>query len=298
MNPFIHIALFGRFSVRCEDHLLLDHAPPRVQELLAYLVLNRGRAQPREALAERLWRDAESPHRRKYLRNALWQLQSGLLAVGRRRAARLLRAEADWIELDPDSGVAVDADGLEQAFAEVKGVRGDALGAAEARGLAEAARLYRGDLLEGWSAEWCAYDRDRFRRMVLTVLDKLTEYHESCQGYEAGIAYATLALRHDHARERTHRSMMRLLAKSGDRTAALRQYDRCAEALREELAVEPETETVALREMIRAGCVVGAVPETRLAAEGGSGPTGRKRRGLAVVPGAAAGGSGDRSPSG
>ena len=199
MRPCIHITLFGRFSVRCGGGLLLDHTPHRAQELLAYLVLHRGRPHHREALAELLWKDAESPHGRKYLRNALWQLHSGLVALGRGRAARLLRAESGWIELGLDDGVAVDADGIERAFAAVRGISGEALGAEDARRLAEAAQLYRGDLLEGWCADWCAYDRDRFRRMYLALLGKLTDHYEARQGYEAAIAYATLALRREPA---------------------------------------------------------------------------------------------------
>ena len=262
MKPCVHITLFGRFSVRRGDQVLLDHAPHRAQELLAYLVLHRGRPHPRETLAELLWKDAESPHARKYLRNALWQLHSGLVALGRGRAARLLRAEADWIELDVDGGTAVDADGIEQAFTAARGIPGEALPAEAARGLAEAVQLYRGDLLEGWPAEWCAYDRDRFRRMYLALLDKLADHHEARQGYEAAIAYATIALRNDAARERTHRSLIRLLAKQGDRTAALRQYERCVAALMGELGVEPEPETVVLRQLVRAGGIVGAVRES------------------------------------
>ena len=286
MKPEIRITLFGRFSVRCGDQLLLDHTPHRAQELLAYLVLHRGRAHPREALADLLWPAGESQNSRKYLRQALWQLHSGLVALGRSRAARLLRTETDWVELELDDRVQIDVVLFDRVFAATKRARADALRPEDARALAEAAQLYRGDLLEGWFAEWCQYERERFRRMYLTLLDTLADHWEARQEYEAAIAYATLALRNDAARERTHRSLMRLLAKSGDRTGALRQYDRCVEALREELTVEPEPETAALQQMIRAGFVVGAVREP-IAVAAGNGQPMRTLRPLGIAEGVA-----------
>src|SRR5882672_6223668 len=261
MKPAIRISLFGKFSVHMWDEVILDHAPHKAQELLAYLTLHAGRAHPRETLAELLWGEQDTPNSRKYLRQALWQLHSGLVALGRTRAAQLLHAESEWLELSLDDRVDVDVVQFEEALAAVNGGRGEDLRPEQARTLAETARLYRGDLLEGWVAEWCRYDRERFRRMFLTVLDNLTDYHDSRQGHEAAIAYATLSLQFDGARERSHRSLMRALAKSGDRSGAIRQYSRCVEALREELGVAPEPETVELEQLIRAGQVAGAVRE-------------------------------------
>jgi DNA-binding SARP family transcriptional activator len=274
MKPAIRITLFGKFSVHMGDEVLLDHAPHKAQELLAYLTLHRGKAHPRDTLAELLWGDQDTPNSRKYLRQALWQLHSGLVAVGRARAAHLLHAESDWLELALDDRVDVDVVRFEEAFASVNGGRGDSLQPEHARSLAETARLYRGDLLEGWAAEWCRYDRERFRRMYLALLDKLTDFYEARHEYEAAIAYATLSLSYDSARERSHRSLMRALAKSGDRCAAIRQYTHCVETLRDELEVEPEPETVVLEQMIRAGQILGGVREQIAATNVGGGSVG------------------------
>src|SRR5690606_12515409 len=54
-------------------------------------------------------------------------------------------------------------------------------------------------------------------------------------------------------REEAHRLLMRLLAESGQRSAALAQYEVCVRILDEELGVEPDDETVALYEQIAAG---------------------------------------------
>jgi DNA-binding SARP family transcriptional activator len=88
--------------------------------------------------------------------------------------------------------------------------------------------------------------------MYLGMLDKLMGYCEAHQDYEAGLVYGTRILRYDRARERTHRWLMRLHYLAGDRTEALRQYERCVAALDEELGVKPAERTIALYEQIRA----------------------------------------------
>src|SRR5690606_35507187 len=52
------------------------------------------------------------------------------------------------------------------------------------------------------------------------------------------------------AREHTHRALMRLYYVAGDRTGALRQFQRCTTALREELSVSPSPQTIALYQRI------------------------------------------------
>jgi hypothetical protein len=83
------------------------------------------------------------------------------------------------------------------------------------------------------------------------MVDKLMGYCEVQHDYEAGLMYGALLLRYDPARERTHRRLMRLHYLAGDRTAALRQYERCVAALEEELSVKPARRTVMLYRRIR-----------------------------------------------
>ena len=59
--------------------------------------------------------------------------------------------------------------------------------------------------------------------------------------------------------EEGHREIMRLLAFSGQRGAALAQYEACRRALADELDAEPSAETVALYDQIRAGELVKSV---------------------------------------
>jgi DNA-binding SARP family transcriptional activator len=84
------------------------------------------------------------------------------------------------------------------------------------------------------------------------MLDKLMGYCDAHHRYPQAVAYGHRILQHDPAREITHQRLMRLHYRAGDRTTALRQYERCAQALNRELGLAPAAGTVALRDQIRA----------------------------------------------
>jgi DNA-binding SARP family transcriptional activator len=140
---------------------------------------------------------------------------------------------------------------FEEAFATTKDVRGRDLDLEKAHLLESAAQLYHGDLLEGWYEDWCLFERERLQNMYLAILDKLMGYCEVNKQYETGILYGTRILFFDRAHEQTHQHLMRLQYLAGNRTAALRQYERCSAALDEELGVKPAKFTLALYQQIR-----------------------------------------------
>lgn len=247
------VRLFGKFDVHRDGRPVADLEACRVQELFSYLLLHRDRPHPRTALAGLLWGDRPGAQHMKYLRQALWQLQTALEASADLESPRVVLVETEWVRLNAQTDLWLDVAEFEQVSHQVLDVRGQQLDQPGAVALQAAVELYRGDLLEGWYQDWCLYERERFRNVHLAMLDKLMGYSEAHHEYEAGLAYGARILRYDRARERTHRRMMRLHFLAGDRTAALRQFESCVSALREELDVRPDRRTLALHEQIRAG---------------------------------------------
>ncbi|MCH8338583.1 MAG: hypothetical protein IH858_07035 [Chloroflexi bacterium] len=243
----LSIQLFGKFTIQADGKRLGGIDSRKVQELLAYLLVYRDRPHPRESLAELLWEASSTAQSKKYLRQALWQMQQ---LLPKAEAEPLIRIEPDWIRISPEASYWLDVAEFESAFAEAQGVPGHQLGEAVAASLDRAAALYRGDLLAGWYSDWCLYERERLQNMWLAMLDKLMSYCEASGQYEAGLAYGTRVLRDDRARERTHRRLMRLAYLAGDRTGALRQYERCVQTLEEELSVRPSRQTEELHQQI------------------------------------------------
>jgi DNA-binding SARP family transcriptional activator len=241
--------MFGRLHCTAGDREISGLEARKVQELLIHLLLHRTHPTTREALATLLWGERNDAQARKYLRQALWQLQRALDAACH-PLTPLLRADADWIEFDPALAIWLDVEQFERAYTATQRVDGGALSAAQAELLCQAVQLYQGDLLEGWYQDWCIAERERFQQMYLAMLDKLIACAEQHGDHALGIYYGELSLRCDPARERTHRRLMRLHCIAGNRTAALRQYESCVDMLRRELGVEPAKSTHALYEQI------------------------------------------------
>lgn len=240
----LQIRLFQRFQARYKGQTLSCFNSQKVQELFSYLLLHRQRPHFREFLTSLLWHDSSSQLGRKYLRQTLWKLRSA--AESRLEQCDLATAEADWIQLDPSSALWCDVTVFEDAWEECRGIDGRSLTESQAKQLQQAVALYRGELLEDWYYDWCLFERERLHDIYLMILDKLMGYCEKRRLWELGIHYGNLALRKDEAREYTYQGMMRLYYASGDRTTALRLYQRCADVLQRELSVEPGQRTSSL----------------------------------------------------
>jgi DNA-binding SARP family transcriptional activator len=247
------IHLFGKFSVEYSGEPVEGLGTFKVQELLSYLLIHRNRPRPREALAALLWGDISTDKSRKFLRQALWQLQTALKSRDAEAGYQILHVEDHWVQLNTRSEIWLDVAVLEDAFAALKDKPGRELSATEKETLQAAVHVYGGELLEGSYQDWCLFQRERLQNMYLALLYKLMSYCEAHHEYEAGQLYGTRILDYDRASERTHRRLMQLQYMAGDRTAALRQYDRCVAALDEDLGVKPDKSTVTLYQKIRSG---------------------------------------------
>ena len=162
----------------------------------------------------------------------------------------MLLVEPEWIRINPRANVWLDVAIFEDAFTMVRGLPGDVMDTEQARALNLVVQLYGGDLLEGWYQDWCIFERERLQSIYIALLDKLMGYFEAHGYYEDGILYGSRILGFDRARERTHRSLIRLHYLADDRTGAIRQYQRCVQALEEELGVKPAKRTEELHALI------------------------------------------------
>jgi DNA-binding SARP family transcriptional activator len=123
----------------------------------------------------------------------------------------------------------------------------------EIESLGLAADLYRGSFLAGFSLPgppefeaWLLQQQRDAERHYLDILTALIEKHAARHEYDPAIAYARRYLAADELAEDVHRRLIALYAAAGDRSAALRQFERCATILERELGVRPLPETRAV----------------------------------------------------
>jgi DNA-binding SARP family transcriptional activator len=127
-------------------------------------------------------------------------------------------------------------------------------------GLESAIALYRGDFLAGLSLpgstdfeEWMIYRQEYYHRLALETLVRLADHYEQSGDYERAAGHLRRQLELEPWHEKAHGQLMRVLALSGQRSAALRQYEICRTILAQELRVPPAKETRDLYEQIRDG---------------------------------------------
>lgn len=245
----LKLKLFGPGQAHYFDQPLMGFPAQQCCSLLCYLLLNRHYPHPREKLAAVFWGDYPTETSRKYLRNALWKL---------RQTLHLANAPIDEYLLVSDESVSfltssrywLDVEIFEATLARYHSISGQDLTSEQAAQLEAGVDLYTGHLLEGVYEDWCLPERERLHLLHLDALSKLVTFHEINGSYERGLIHGERILSYDNTREKVHRQMMRLYWLLGNRTAALAQYKRCIQILREELGVGPLEETELLYQQI------------------------------------------------
>ena len=114
----------------------------------------------------------------------------------------------------------------------------------------DAIALYQSDYFEDSYSDWCIPLRDELQKKYLDALSALAEYYDQ-RGQTEAIGLYQKILQRDPYREDIYRALMRLQAKSGDKTNALKTYQQCVRMLHNEMGVSPSRETRALYEDIQ-----------------------------------------------
>jgi len=252
-QPSLKVQLLGDFRLTYGGESVGEIDTPRLQSLLAYLLLHRGAPQSRRRIAYLFWPDSEESQALTNLRNLLFRLRHRLPDVD--RFLEVDRKILRWVE---DASFTLDVAQFERALREAEVVaasRGDGTkerAALERAALERAVELYSGDLLPSCYDDWIETDRQRLRQAYQGALVRLVDLLEAMREYRDAIQVAERLVRHDPLREVSYPRLMELQALAGDRAGALRTYHRCATVLEDELGVEPSGVTTEVYERLLA----------------------------------------------
>jgi DNA-binding SARP family transcriptional activator len=249
------VRLFGRLAVLWNNQTLPGLQVGKACELFCFLLVHHDKPQPRELLANQFWSERSTSQSRKNLRHTLWQLQNLLISQAEGSSQTILSIEPDWVQLNSNSGLWVDLHEFKKGYHQMQAQAGQTMNAQQYQHAKDVAQLYQGSLLTGWYQDWCLVEREQYENAYLEILDRLMSYAEIHQKYSEGLSFGENILRIERARERTYRQLMRLHYLAGDRTAALRQYERCMTVLQEELSTEPSHLTVSLYRQLLDDCL-------------------------------------------
>jgi predicted ATPase/DNA-binding SARP family transcriptional activator len=243
----LELSFLGSYQVKLGGELVTGFEADKVRALLVYLAVESDHPHRREQLAALFWPSWPDASARTSLRNALSNLRQ---AIGDETAEpHFLTITREIIQFNSQSDYWLDLAEFERLAAEDH---------ADAERLQSALGLYRGSFLEGFTLKDCpAFDdwstivRERVQQQTSAFFSRLAEMHAQNKDYEKAIACARKRLELEPWQEDAHRQLMRLLALSGQRLAALVQFEACKRSLKTELGVEPSAETVRLYESIR-----------------------------------------------
>jgi DNA-binding SARP family transcriptional activator len=227
--------------------------------LVKLLATRPGHTVHREQVIEALWPGIEPDSALNSFGKALHAARTALEPEVRARGSSQFLVLRDSMVSLNMTRVLVDADRF-QVLAE-EALRCGDIGSYE-RALAE----YDGELLpEDRYEEWCADRRSLLAELRLRVLVELAEALEVQGFYNRAAERLQDVIRQDPTRESVHRRLMRLYTQMEAQDQAVRQFRLCEQALRRDLGLTPQRETVLLYEELVANGRPGKRPPPKRA---------------------------------
>lgn len=238
----VEIDLLGRFAVRCEGRVLADaeFGGRRVRELLRILAIERGRVLSRDALIEALWGEQPPADPATNLNVVVNRARRALRQPG------VLETVSGGYLLCRDADIVVDVELFERAVAAARAAHtaGD-LPAAVALGV-DALQLWAEPLPDDAYAEWAGPHRYRLQRVHQEALELVADAALGTGQTRIAVEHASRAVELQPLREAARLLLVRGLAASGDRAAAIAAYLDLRRVLADELGVDPSAEAAVL----------------------------------------------------
>nr|MDA8028065.1 BTAD domain-containing putative transcriptional regulator [Nitrospiraceae bacterium] len=252
-----------------------DGKPVRLHQkhlaLLAFLAMEREKPHERSFLSDLFWPELLKSRADNNLRWALHSLRKTwnnanphpLLSVTRTHVALqpnpMLRTDAHGLIIPPDScPIFHDPEDCPECRARTSG----------------ALREIRGPFMEGFSLpdceefeNWITGTREELQVRVRWIMNRLVLLNEKRGAVPEALLLLDRALAIDPLDEACHGRKMLLLAETGNTMAALHQFETCRKILRQQLGTEPDPETLAILEKVRASS-----PEKRTPLPASHGP--------------------------
>lgn len=242
------VRLFGAPRVTLDD-APIETARRKTLALLVYLACNSNQPHTRESLAALFWAELSQERAFANLRHALWEINQSL--------------GDGWMDSDRDEirligEIDLDLTRFHSLLAASNSPTVDP--ASRLLSLAQAASLYTDHFLAGFTLkdapafdDWSFFQSESLRRDLASALESLTHGYCDLNRAPEAIPFARRWLSLDALNESAQRGLMTAYELAGEHASALRQYQQCEATLQKELGVEPEAETKALHEKIRAG---------------------------------------------
>jgi len=219
----VRLMLLGGFTLlHGADEIVV---PASAQRLIAFLGL-RERPLSRPYVAALLWPNCSAERSQADLRTALWRANRSLIPVISTTGMRLhLRSE---VQVDTRMLAVLGRITAQHTPRDL---------IARLAGISLTELSY--ELLPDWYDDWLIEEREAIRQLRLHALEGLAAEFSVLGRHAQAIHAALIAVRLEPLRETAHTALIRAYLAEGNRSEALRQFNRYRELLAAELGVEP-----------------------------------------------------------
>lgn len=246
----LRIELFGHARVTAPNSSTPIRLQRTSESLLVYLLLYSRPLCTRDQVIGAIWGDHGEQSARSCLNTALWRLRSALESITAPTGKYLVVLPTGEIGFNWESDYWLDVNQFASKLEPLLRRPTSQLDRSDVEAAENSLRLYQGDLLVDIDRDWALRERESLRQLYLNGLAKLSDHYANIGEPVRSLSHAQQILELDPLREEIHRRVMQLHADMGQRSLAIRQYDRCCQFLRTELGILPMEETTALYQRI------------------------------------------------
>ncbi len=248
--------LFGGFESKLDNQPVAGFESDKVRLLLAYLVIESGRAHRRETLAGLFWPESSERRARQSLNQALYNLRQ---VIGQASFQHCLVVTPQDVRFLPDDNTRVDVFLFLSLTNDVSAHNHRSAWACRQciQRLVQAAGLFRGELLAGFSLadapefeDWLRAWRVHLNGLVINGLGNLVQSNIKRGYLDQALGYVERLAVLDRFDEVNLRQWLTLLACKGKRAEALQVFRDYERFLADELRAEPEALSLAIYEQI------------------------------------------------
>ncbi|MGE8944016.1 BTAD domain-containing putative transcriptional regulator [Leptospira interrogans] len=254
----MRLRLLGGLELMSVAGASVSDATRQTRLMLACLALAGPKGLTRSELCALFWPDRPSTQARNSLRQGLAAIRKHLLVQGDDAVALTLHSDLEVVRLSAAPG-AVDVHTFH-----------DGATAEDRSPQIAAAQAWLGEPLAGLELpesvqQFLSSHRRSLTEQALKLAERLSMADATArEALDAAQILAQHLLMQVPSAEEAHRALMRVHLQRGSPNSALRQFERCKQALRDELQTEPDTETRRIIEAIHTPDLVGNTPEPRV----------------------------------
>lgn len=236
-RPALELRTFGKTHIRLHGvEAMADWT--NLRELFFFLLAHHPNGAHREQILAVFWPDTDTTRALQSLKVALHRI---------RRSICETKHNAGWYSLVLPDSYTYDAGEFERLAGRVNLT---SISDQQAANYRQAVEFYQGEYLSEYYSDWVIERRERLKLLYLNLLMALGNYHERRGEPVMALDYYKKSLAEDEYQETTHQAMMRCYMALGDRHRAIQHFREMAQVLKQDLGIDPATETQRLYKQI------------------------------------------------